>query len=87
MDNKESLQEYIGKSVRARRILKGLTMEQLAEEADLDDTFIGEVERGMSNISVLTLFKLAAGLDLRDPCELLSDAKREVYQTMKETKE
>jgi transcriptional regulator with XRE-family HTH domain len=62
-------------------------LKPLAERSDLDDTYISEIERGKKNISIQTLFKLAAGLDLKDPNELLSEAKQEVYPTMREKNE
>ncbi|GDY24098.1 hypothetical protein LBMAG56_54450 [Verrucomicrobiota bacterium] len=38
---------------------KGLTQEQLALEAEMDRSYVGQLERGEQNATVLTLAKLA----------------------------
>ncbi|TCP19706.1 helix-turn-helix protein [Scopulibacillus darangshiensis] len=78
----ENLSRSIGKTVKAHRILKDMTIEELARQADLDDKYIGEIERGKANASNYTIYKLARGLGLADPCVLHDDAKREVYPDM-----
>ncbi|MFE8701741.1 helix-turn-helix domain-containing protein [Cytobacillus sp. FJAT-54145] len=82
MSKTNRLSYYLGKSIRASRKGKGYTIEQLAEKSELNDKYLGEVERGEVNISVETLFKIAKGLNLKDPAELLQEAKREVYPSM-----
>ena len=51
----------IGDRIRERRIARGWTQDDLGEKCDLHRTFIGSVERGERNISVLNL-KLIAGV-------------------------
>jgi transcriptional regulator with XRE-family HTH domain len=41
----------------------GLTQEQLAEKAELHWTFISGVERGVRNISVVKLWRIATALN------------------------
>lgn len=55
----------LGKVVRARREKLGLTQEQLAEKADLHWTFISGVERGVRNVSVLKLLRIASALNAK----------------------
>jgi transcriptional regulator with XRE-family HTH domain len=43
----------------------GLTQEQLAEKAGLHWTFISGVERGIRNISILKLHRIATSLGVR----------------------
>ncbi len=43
----------LGDRVRARRVAPGLTKAQLAESCALHRTFIGSVERGERNVSML----------------------------------
>jgi transcriptional regulator with XRE-family HTH domain len=67
--------------------MQDITIEELAGRSGLNEKFISEIERGLKNISINTLFKLAAGLDLKDPKDLLSEATQEVYPAMREKKE
>ena len=43
---------------------RGLTQEELAERINLQQAYIGGVERGERNISMLTLQKIADGLEV-----------------------
>lgn len=55
--------KIVGSNVRALRIAKGLTQEQLAFEADLDLTYVGGIERGKRNPSLLVMVRLADALE------------------------
>ena len=52
----------VGGNVRRLRTARGLTQEQLAFEAGLDLTYVGGIERGRRNPSVLVLVRLAEAL-------------------------
>jgi transcriptional regulator with XRE-family HTH domain len=52
----------VGKNVRQLRKDKGWTQEQLAFEARLDLTYIGGIERGRRNPSILVLARIADAL-------------------------
>jgi transcriptional regulator with XRE-family HTH domain len=52
----------MGASVRERRLALGWSQEQLAEKASLHWTYIGGIERGERNVSLLNIVKLARGL-------------------------
>lgn len=56
--------KYIGERIRLVREHKGLSLEQLAEAADLSESFVGLVERGMSGVSVESLINIAKVLDV-----------------------
>ncbi len=56
--------EKLGGNVRALRQAKGLSQEELALEAGLDRTYMGGIERGERNVSVLNLCKVAVALEL-----------------------
>lgn len=54
--------KIVGSNVRALRVAKGMTQEQLAFEADLDLTYVGGIERGKRNPSLLVMARLADAL-------------------------
>ncbi len=56
-----SLKKF-GANVRAKREAKVLSQEKLAELADLDRTYISSVERGLRNISMLSVIRIAKAL-------------------------
>jgi transcriptional regulator with XRE-family HTH domain len=54
----------VGKNIRACRTHAGLTLEQLAEKADLSWPYLSEIERGRENISLDKLVRLAQALNV-----------------------
>jgi transcriptional regulator with XRE-family HTH domain len=54
-----SLNDRFGRVVRQLRERQGWSQEQLAESADLNRSYIGEVERGAAVPSLHTVAKLA----------------------------
>jgi transcriptional regulator with XRE-family HTH domain len=52
-----------GKKVRQIRKDKGVSQEKLAELAELDRTYISDIENGKRNVSIETVFKIAKALD------------------------
>lgn len=55
--------EQFGANVRIRRELLGISQEQLADRAGLHRTYIGSVERGERNLSLLNILRIAAALE------------------------
>ena len=53
-----------GRAVRKRRHQKGISQEKLAELAEIHRTYIGDVERGTRNISLVNMVRIAKALDL-----------------------
>jgi transcriptional regulator with XRE-family HTH domain len=45
------------------RVAQGISQEDLALRAGLDRTYVGNVERAQSNVALLTLARIAAGLN------------------------
>jgi transcriptional regulator with XRE-family HTH domain len=52
----------IGRRVRAHRVASHLTQGQLGRKANVSAKFIGEIERGTHNSSIVTLLFIAEGL-------------------------
>lgn len=57
-----SILKLVGAKIRAVRRKRGLTQEQLAEMIDTQHSYIGYVERGEQNLTLLTLEKIAKAL-------------------------
>jgi transcriptional regulator with XRE-family HTH domain len=57
--------ELIGNRIRELRIDADLSQEKLAFACDLDRTYVGSVERGERNISIINLKKIAKALKIK----------------------
>ncbi|MBK7432140.1 MAG: helix-turn-helix transcriptional regulator [Bacteroidetes bacterium] len=55
--------EAIGKNIKAYRVKKGLTLEQLGEDIGTDKSNMLRIEQG-KNITLLTLLKLSGFLEV-----------------------
>ncbi len=62
MPAKDLTLRKFGDNVRARREALDLSQEQLAERADLDRTYISGVERGVRNLSLNSVVRIAKAL-------------------------
>ena len=67
------LQRRLGQNLRAHRKALGLSQEEFAERLGYHRTYIGGIEQGLSNLSLRSVERLAADLDI-DPLELLRDS-------------
>jgi transcriptional regulator with XRE-family HTH domain len=56
--------EIVGSNIRACRTNAGLTLEKLAEKADMSWPYLSEIERGRENISLDKLARLAKALNV-----------------------
>jgi transcriptional regulator with XRE-family HTH domain len=65
----------VAENVRKARKAAGLSQEELALEADVDRTYISQVERGKRNITVVILARLARAMRT-SAAELLADTRR-----------
>lgn len=63
--NEKAYLEQIGSLMRKLRIEANLSQEKLAFACDLDRTYIGSVERGEGNVSVINLRKIAKSLGVK----------------------
>jgi len=67
-----ALQRF-GGAIRRERERQGISQEQLALLSEVDRGYMGLVERGQENISLLTILKICATLDAK-PSVLLDRA-------------
>jgi transcriptional regulator with XRE-family HTH domain len=56
--------EIVALNVRAARKVAGLSQEELAFEAQVDRTYISQVERKQRNLTVSVLARIARALDV-----------------------
>jgi len=56
----------LGNNIRRIRNDLGFSQEHLAEKADLDRTYIGGIERGERNVTIISILKISRALE----CEL-----------------
>jgi transcriptional regulator with XRE-family HTH domain len=52
----------VAENVRRARKLAGLSQEELAVEAEVDRTYVSQVERGKRNITIVVLARLARAM-------------------------
>ena len=64
--------KQFGDHLRALRKARGLSQADLGESANLNDKYLGELERGEGNPSLEVLMKLAKALDI-DLATLVGD--------------
>jgi transcriptional regulator with XRE-family HTH domain len=64
-----------GAAVRAVRVERGWSQEDLGFEADLDRTYISGIERGVRNPTLAIIWRLSMALGVK-PSRLLVDAER-----------
>lgn len=62
----------VGKKIRLYRKARKLTQEELGEILQIDQSYIGRIERGDINITLETITKIADALDVK-PSQLLEE--------------
>ncbi len=55
--------KMLGAAARAQRLDNGMSQEQLADASGLERSYVGRLERGGSQPTLLALLKLAKGLN------------------------
>ena len=55
----------LGAAIRRARSAKGLSQEALAVDADLDRSYMGGIERGEHNLTLMNLVKIAGALKVK----------------------
>lgn len=63
-DNMDQLINLVGMNIKEIRKQKNMTQEELAEKCGLQTSYLAGVERGDRNITLQTLEKIVAGLEI-----------------------
>jgi transcriptional regulator with XRE-family HTH domain len=75
LPTKEEVQVGFGDAVRSLRGEAELTQEQLAASSEMHVTYISQIERGLKNVSLFNLYRIAFALEI-SPARLLEEASR-----------
>jgi transcriptional regulator with XRE-family HTH domain len=67
MPKRDPILAAFGLRLRQQREAKGLTQERLAEKANLDQTYISGIERGLRNPGIKNVVRLARALGISAP--------------------
>jgi transcriptional regulator with XRE-family HTH domain len=70
-DHRREAAQAFGKALKAARLAKGLSQEQLAEGAELDRTTPSLYERGLRTPTLTVLIEIGRALDV-DPTQLIA---------------
>ncbi len=54
----------IGQTIRGLRSKQGLSQEAFADEAGVDRSYMGGVERGEHNVTIINLLRICRALDM-----------------------
>lgn len=54
----------LGKTIRAMRKERGLSQEALAADSDIERSYMSGIERGVQNVTVMALLRIARALDV-----------------------
>jgi len=66
------IRKVFGANARRFRLALGLSQEAVAERMGVDRAFVSSMERGLQNVTLLTLWEIAQALSVR-PMELLDE--------------
>jgi transcriptional regulator with XRE-family HTH domain len=55
----------LGRTIRSLRTERKISQEALADSANIDRSYMGGIERGEHNITIMNLAKVAGQLDLK----------------------
>ena len=79
MQNDKKFLRILGQVIAARRQQLSVFQEELAHRAQMNRTYIGDIERGARNIALINLFKLSMALETT-PSKLLADVEKALSQ-------
>ncbi|MBI4653564.1 MAG: helix-turn-helix transcriptional regulator [Nitrospirae bacterium] len=62
---RNDMRKRLGERIRELRKSAGITQEELGEKAELNYKFIGELERGKVNVSIVSIARIAEALGVK----------------------
>lgn len=71
--DKDSPLVLLGAAIRARRKALQISLEALADLAEIDRSHMGKIERGERNVTLLNVLRIAKALQSK-PSEILAEA-------------
>jgi transcriptional regulator with XRE-family HTH domain len=74
---KQRVQKLFGEVISEVRLSKNLKQSEVAEKGRLDVTYVSDLERGKYMPSLLTVLKLAKGLDVQ-PQKLINALQKKI---------
>jgi transcriptional regulator with XRE-family HTH domain len=74
---KGDLKSAFGTVIRELRESRGLSQQELADYAEMDRTYLSDLERGLNFPTLNVVFKIAEVLKIR-PHELIREIEREM---------
>ena len=69
------IQALVARNIRRLRVAKGISQDELALTAGIERSYVGHLERGIKNPTVVTLSKLADALEC-EVSEFFRSARR-----------
>ena len=54
----------LGKAIRALRLERAIAQEELAHRSQIERSYMSSIERGMQNVGVMTLVRIAAAMEI-----------------------
>jgi transcriptional regulator with XRE-family HTH domain len=76
MSNSQDFLKQVGENIRYFRRKANLSQEELAIKANLSTSFIGGVERGVDNISIESVYRIAEALSIEPYLFFVSEVHR-----------
>ena len=67
------IRKVFGANVRVYRLAAGLSQEAVAARMGVDRAFVSAIERGLQNVTLLTILQVAESLNVR-PADLLVES-------------
>ncbi|MEX1013934.1 MAG: helix-turn-helix transcriptional regulator, partial [Candidatus Paceibacterota bacterium] len=75
--DKSKIFQAFGKVIEEHRIERNLSQAELAELGDFNRTYISDLERGLKQASLSTIFRLAYAFDIT-PSKLIEDLEKKI---------
>ena len=72
----DTLRKALAQNVRQSRRARKMSQEELAFEADIDRTYVSQIERSVINPSLLVLYKVAFALGTTVPILIAKPSKQ-----------